>query len=64
MSIQDNLVIQKKGDSWNLIGTVDMGETNNNIDLICNGKKEVKLSTHALQIVFHGLSGFRYVFIT
>jgi hypothetical protein len=37
MSIQDDLVIQNMGDSWNLVGMVDMDTTNNNIDIICNG---------------------------
>jgi hypothetical protein len=59
MSIQDDLVIQKMGDSWNLVGMVDMDTTNNNIDIICNGRKKVQLATHALQFVFHGLTGFR-----
>jgi hypothetical protein len=33
MSIQDDLVIQKMGDSWNLVGMVNiyMDTTNNNI---------------------------------
>lgn len=59
MSIQDDLVIQKMGDSWNLVGMVDMDNTNNNIDIICNGRKKVQLATHALQFMFHGLTGFR-----
>lgn len=60
MSIQDDLVIQKMGNSWNLVGMVDMDTTNNNIDIICNGRKKVQqLATHALQFVFHGLTGFR-----
>lgn len=60
MSIQDDLVIQKTGDSWSLVGMVDMDSTNNNVDIICNGKKKVQLATHALQFVFHGLTGFRW----
>ncbi|CAC5381154.1 unnamed protein product [Mytilus coruscus] len=60
MSIQDDLVIQKTGDKWSLVGMVDMDSTNNNIDIICNGKKKVQLATHALQFVFHGLTGFRW----
>lgn len=59
MSIQDDLIITKSGDTWNLVGFVDMDTTNNNIDIICNGKKKVQLATHALQFVFHGLTGFR-----
>ncbi|OWF43040.1 hypothetical protein KP79_PYT24941 [Mizuhopecten yessoensis] len=60
MTIQDDLVISKSGDVWNLVGMVEMGETNDNIDIICNGKRRVQLATHALQFVFHGLTGFRW----
>ncbi|KAJ8306391.1 hypothetical protein KUTeg_016936 [Tegillarca granosa] len=60
MSIQDDLVIQKQRDSWNLVRIVDMDQTNNNIDILCNGRKKVQLATHALQFVFHGLTGFRW----
>ncbi|XP_063444845.1 uncharacterized protein LOC134725169 [Mytilus trossulus] len=60
MSIQDDLIITKSGDSWNIVGFVDMDTTNNNIDIICKGKKTVALATHALQFVFHGLTGFRW----
>jgi hypothetical protein len=60
MSLQDDLVITRQGDTWNLVGVVDMDETNNNIDVICQGKKRVRLATHALQFVFHGLTGFRW----
>jgi len=59
MSIQDDIVISRRSDSWDLIGIVDMDTTNNNIDIICNGEKKVKLATHALQFVFHGMTGFR-----
>lgn len=59
MTIQDDLIITKSGDAWNLVGFVDTGSTNNNIDIICKGKKEMKLATHVIQFVFHGLTGFR-----
>ncbi|XP_052097373.1 uncharacterized protein LOC127732379 [Mytilus californianus] len=60
MPFQDDLVIQTTGDSWSLVGMVDMDSTNNNIDIICNGKKKVQLATHALQFVCNGLTGFRW----
>ncbi|MES9879372.1 MAG: hypothetical protein ABW185_00630 [Sedimenticola sp.] len=62
MSIQDDLVLTKSGDSWKLVGFVDMDSTNNNINIICNGRKKLQLATHALQFVFHGFTGFRFVF--
>ena len=59
MSIQDDLVIKRQGDSWTLVGMTDMDTTNNNIDIIIHNKKQVKLATQALQLVFHGMTGFR-----
>lgn len=34
MAIQEDLVIERAGDAWKLIGMVDMGDTNNNISVI------------------------------
>ena len=59
MTIQDDLIITKSGDTWNLVGFIDMDKTNNNIMVICSGKKKINLATHAVQFVFHGLTGFR-----
>lgn len=59
MAIQDDLVIERAGDAWKLVRMVDMGETNNNISVICKKDKRVELATHALQFVFHGFNGFR-----
>ena len=60
MCVQDDLVITKHGDSWDVVGFTDMGHTNNNIKVITGGKKKVELATHVLQYVFHGFTGFRY----
>jgi hypothetical protein len=60
MSIQDDLEIMRKGDAWEFVGAVDMGQTNNAITIITNDKKEVKLATHCLQLTFHGYEGFRW----
>ena len=59
MTIQDDLIITKSGDTWNLVGFIDMDKTNNDIEVICSGKKKINLATHAVQFVFHGLTGFR-----
>lgn len=59
MTIQDDLIITKSGDTWKLVGFVDMDNINNNIEIICNGEKRVQLATHALQFIFHGFTGFR-----
>jgi hypothetical protein len=34
MTIQDDLQIIKKGDSWSIVGAVDMGDMNNKIDIM------------------------------
>lgn len=60
MTIQDDLIITKTGDTWKLVGYVDMDTTNNNISIISDGKKKVQLATHVLQFIFHGFTGFRY----
>ncbi|KAK3101742.1 hypothetical protein FSP39_006029 [Pinctada imbricata] len=59
MTIQDDLIIERRGSLWHFTGIVEMGSTNNNIDILCNGGKKIQLATHVLQIVFHGLTGFR-----
>lgn len=59
MAIQEDLVIEGTEDTWKH-GMVDMGETNNNISVICKKEKRVELATHALQFVFHGFTGFRW----
>jgi hypothetical protein len=59
MNIQDDLVITKKGDTWDIIGMVDMGDTNNTIREVINGRKKVEMASHILQFIFHGFTGFR-----
>ncbi|XP_060601671.1 uncharacterized protein LOC132754935, partial [Ruditapes philippinarum] len=60
MAIQDDLIICKNGDSWDIVGMMNMGETNNNIKIISDGKKKIQMATHILQFVFHGFTGFRW----
>lgn len=60
MTIQDDLQIIKKGDSWFIEGAVDMGDMNNKIDIIINNERKVKMATHCLQYIFHGFTGFRW----
>lgn len=59
MTIQDGLNITKSGDTWKLVGYIDMDTTNNNINIISNGQKKVQQAIHALQFIFHGFTGFR-----
>lgn len=60
MAIQDDLVISKTGDSWDIVSMTDMDETNNNIKILADGRKNIQLATHILQYVFHGFTGFRW----
>ena len=59
MTVQDDLVITKKGDKWDIVGMVDMGRTNNSIKVLTDRQKKVEMATHALQFIFHGYTGFR-----
>ena len=52
--------IVRKGDSWKIVGYVDMGLTCNNLEIIQKKKKEVKMATHVLQFMFAGFNGFRW----
>ncbi|KAK3109107.1 hypothetical protein FSP39_023224 [Pinctada imbricata] len=60
MTIQDDLQVQRKGDGWDVMGYEDLGQTNNMIETITKDKKEVRLATSVLQLLFHGFSGFRW----
>lgn len=48
MSIQDDLQVVKKGDTWSLVGNVDMRDLNKHIDIIINNQPQVKMATHCL----------------
>jgi hypothetical protein len=50
MTIQDDLVITKSGDTWKLVGYVDVDDTNNNIDVICNGQKKNTTSNSCIAV--------------
>ena len=39
-------------------GALDAGDLGNNIRVIRNGEKRMKMATHALQLLFHGFTGF------
>ncbi|KAK3086240.1 hypothetical protein FSP39_015651 [Pinctada imbricata] len=60
MTIQEDLQIQRKDDAWEVIGAENMGNTNNAINTIVSGKRQIKLATTIVQIMFHGKTGFRW----
>lgn len=62
MSIQSDIQISKSGDMVELSGLVEIGEEGNICHVMRTGKKDKYLGTHALQMVFLGISGFRFPF--
>ncbi len=50
----------KSGNSWNLVGDVDVGQTCNALRIIENGKKETQLAAHVLQYLYVGYNGFQW----
>ena len=55
MTIQEDLQMKRNKEDTKLIGLVDLGDENENIE---NSKPQ--LANHVLQYVFHGLTGFRF----
>jgi hypothetical protein len=56
----ESLQIKREGDSWRLVGAIDMGSACANMDVLKQKKKEVKLATHVLQFAYTGFTGFRW----
>jgi hypothetical protein len=62
MSIQTDLQINKNGDVVELSGLMEMGSEGNTCHILRTGKADNILGTHALQLVFSGITGFRFPF--
>ncbi|MES9883829.1 MAG: hypothetical protein ABW185_23505 [Sedimenticola sp.] len=60
MSIQPDLQISKCGNFVQLKGFTELGEEGNMCSILRSGVQKKKLGTHILQIVFLGLTGFRF----
>ena len=60
MSIQSDIQISKNGDVVELAGLVDVGDEGNITQVMRSGKQQKQLGTHALQLVFLGITGFRF----
>ena len=58
MSIQDDIQIVKRGQQWELVGAVDLGELVNSMEYVWSKKKEMTLASHCLQYLFVGFGGF------
>lgn len=65
ITIQDNLIITKSADAWNLVGFVDIGSTNNNIDIVCRRKSDTCNSICFLWIIIvYTKTVHIYIYIT
>ena len=51
------------GDHLELVGLTDMGEEGNLLRTIKDGEHRQQPGTHVLQIMFQGISGFRFPFV-
>lgn len=60
MSIQADIQICKSGDVVELAGLMDLGDEGNISHALRKGNNEKELGTHALQILFLGITGFRF----
>lgn len=60
MAIQADVEITKSGDVIELVGLSDVGEEGNLSNMLRKGKQERTVGTHALQLVFLGVTGFRF----
>jgi hypothetical protein len=62
MTIQSDIQISKTGDLVELSGFVETGDEGNICHVIRTGKNDETIGTHALQLIFLGISGFRFPF--
>lgn len=62
MTIQDDLIITKSGDTKNMVRYFHI-YTTGSINIISNGQRKVQLTTHALQFIFHGFTACLQVLI-
>ena len=62
MSIQEDLCMARENGGFRLLGFIETGDVNANMNTLSSGKKEKKLASHVLQFLFLGLNGFRFPF--
>ena len=60
MTIQHDLQVQRKGDEWELLEAIDLGEMVNNLESVILHNRTLKLATHVLVYMFFGYGGFRW----
>ena len=62
MSIQEKLEIVKENGCIDMFGFVNLGDEGNNIENLRSGVKSKTTGTHILQLMFTGITGFRFPF--
>ena len=62
MNIQKDLQISNKGGQWTMVGFPYLGEGSTAMTKMTKGKNNLDLADHVLQLLFHGLTGFRMPF--
>lgn len=60
MAIQEDLQLKRTGENYELVGFTDIVEEAKSISTIITHKENIQLSTHVLQLVFLGNTGFRF----
>lgn len=60
MSIQQDLVLSKRGGKVQLVGFVDTGDEGNLLRTLKTGEQTQSLAHEVVQIIFQGYSGFRF----
>lgn len=62
MSIQEVIEIVRSGDDLELVGFVDMGQEREHTRALKEGVHKQIIGTHVLQLMFQGITGFRFPF--
>ena len=60
MAIQESLEITKKGKNIEIVGFTEMGEEGDLIQNLKTGQQKQTVGSHVLQLLFQGLTGFRF----
>ena len=51
--------VVKQGESWELVGAIDLGPLLNDLHVIGGRHKGFQLATHCFQYIYQSYSGFR-----
>ena len=62
MSIQESIELERRGGNLEMVGFTEMGEEGDYLQALKQGKKSKESGTHVLQMLFLGITGFRFPF--